>query len=86
MPPALNPIKRVWKPKVSTPASPQLSPESSPPPHPHPLPERKKFDIYGNQMPEPEVQEKNSDSIWDTFDALQAAEAARLAKLDRSKV
>jgi hypothetical protein len=37
-------------------------------------------------MPEPEVQEKNSDSIWDTFDALQAAEAARLAKLDRSKV
>jgi Tfp pilus assembly protein FimV len=82
MPAALNPIKRVWKPKISTPASPQLSPESSPPPSP----ERKKFDIYGNQMPEPEVQEKNSDSIWDTFDALQAAEAARLAKLDRSKV
>jgi hypothetical protein len=44
-------------------------------------PARAKFDIYGNDLPEPDVREKNSDSIWDTYDALQAAEAARVAKL-----
>jgi hypothetical protein len=63
MPKALNPIKRVWKPKVST-----------------PVPALPKFDIYGNEIHEPDVREKNSDSIWDTYDALQAAEAARVAK------
>jgi hypothetical protein len=45
------------------------------------VPVQAKFDIYGNDLPEQDVREKNSDSIWDTFDALQAAEAARVAKL-----
>jgi hypothetical protein len=48
-------------------------------------PTQAKFDIYGNNMPEQEVQEKNSDSAWDTFEALQAAEAARVAKLKQEK-
>jgi hypothetical protein len=46
-------------------------------------PAQARFDIYGNDMPEQDVQEKNSDSIWDTYDALKAAEAARVAKQSR---
>jgi hypothetical protein len=48
-------------------------------------PMQAKFDIYGNNMPQQEVQEKNSDSAWDTFEALQAAEAARVAKFKQEK-
>jgi hypothetical protein len=47
------------------------------------LPVRAKFDIYGNDLPHQDAHEKNSDSIWSTFDALQAAEAERIAKLKR---
>jgi hypothetical protein len=46
-----------------------------------PVPARAKFDIYGNDLPLPLVHEKNTDSIWATFESLQAAEAARVAKL-----
>jgi hypothetical protein len=46
-------------------------------------PVRAKFDIYGNDLPHQDVHEKNSDSIWSTFEALQAAEAERIAKLQR---
>jgi hypothetical protein len=44
------------------------------------VPAQAKFDIYGNDLPEPDVREKNSDSIWNTFESLQAAEAERVAK------
>jgi hypothetical protein len=47
------------------------------------MPAQAKFDIYGNDLPEQDVREKNSDSIWDTFDALQTAEAAKVAKIKR---
>jgi hypothetical protein len=43
---------------------------------------RPQFDSYGNEQPLLGVLEKNSDSIWDTYEALQAAEAARVAKLN----
>ena len=36
-------------------------------------PAQPKFDIYGYDLPEQDVREKISDSIWDTFDASQAA-------------
>jgi hypothetical protein len=62
----LNPIKRLWKPKV-----------------PSVVPARAKLDIYGNDLPDQEVHEKSTDSIWATFEALQAAEALRVAKLAR---
>jgi hypothetical protein len=42
---------------------------------------RPKVDRYGNEVHIPDVQEKNTDSIWDTFEALQANEAERLANL-----
>jgi hypothetical protein len=45
------------------------------------VPVRAKFDIYGNDLPHQEAHEKNSDSIWSTYEALQAAEALRIAKL-----
>ena len=45
------------------------------------LPVQAQFDIYGQEIHVPDVHEKNTDSIWDTYDALQAAEAERLAKL-----
>jgi hypothetical protein len=63
---SLNPVNRVWHPKVVAGVPAAQA----------------KFDIYGNDLPEPDVREKNTDSIWDTFDALQAAETARLAKLN----
>jgi len=62
----LNPIKRVWKPKV-----------------PAVEPTRVTFDIYGRDLPHQDALEKNTDSIWDTYEALQGAEAQRLAKVTR---
>jgi hypothetical protein len=44
---------------------------------------RPKFNIYGHEVHTPDVQEKNTDSIWDTYEALQANEADRLANLNR---
>jgi hypothetical protein len=31
-------------------------------------PARTKFDIYGNNLPHQDVHEKNTDSIWDTYE------------------
>ena len=47
------------------------------------VPSPPKFDIYGHEVHAPDVQEKNTDSIWDTYEALQAAQAERLANLNR---
>jgi hypothetical protein len=44
-------------------------------------PMRPQFDRYGHELPLLCVLEKNSDSIWDTYEALQAAEAARVTKI-----
>jgi hypothetical protein len=43
-------------------------------------PVKPQYDSYGNELPSLGVLEKNSDSIWDTYEALQAAEAARVCK------
>ena len=60
-----NPIKRVWVPKAASPAS--------------PVAKVNKLDFFGNEMPEPHVHEKDSDSIWNTYEALRAAEVEALA-------
>jgi hypothetical protein len=44
---------------------------------------RPAFDIYGHEIHVLDVLEKNTDSIWDTYAALQAAEAERVAKRSR---
>jgi hypothetical protein len=41
----------------------------------------RQFDIFGNELPLLGVLEKNTESIWDTFESLQAAEAERVARL-----
>jgi hypothetical protein len=38
-----------------------------------------RVDHFGNELPQPHVHEKNSDSIWDTYEALRAAEVEALA-------
>jgi hypothetical protein len=66
----LNPIKRVWVPKQaeSPPATPSAAPPQVAP----------KALIASNglfdDMPEPEVVEKNSDSIWAEFDSFLGSE------------
>jgi hypothetical protein len=48
-------------------------------------PMKPQFDSYGNELPLLGVLEKNSDSIWDTYEALQAAEAERVPKLAQQR-
>jgi hypothetical protein len=51
--------------------------------HPKPIsgvPTKAKFDIYGEALPEPDVREKNTASIWSTFEALQAANVEQAPK------
>jgi hypothetical protein len=42
--------------------------------------ERLQHDVYGSEIYAPDVREKKTDSIWDAYEALQAAEAQRAAK------
>ncbi len=75
-PKVLNPIKRVWRPKVDTSVTDAPSPVAA----------RANFDHFGNEIPAPAVHEKNSDSIWDTYEALQAAAALKASLVsDKSK-
>jgi hypothetical protein len=60
-----NPIKRVWMPTSTKHVRLAKAPT--------------RFDHFGNEMPEPIVHEKNSDSIWDTYEALREAEVEALA-------
>jgi hypothetical protein len=55
-----NPIKRAWVPKATK--------------HAPLVRKHVRVDHFGNEMPEPHVHEKNSDSIWNTYEALRAAE------------
>jgi hypothetical protein len=61
----LMPIRRQWMPKATKHVSFARKPV--------------RVDHFGNEMPEPHVHEKNSDSIWDTYEALRAAEVEALA-------
>jgi hypothetical protein len=63
MPDTLKPVKRVWKPKAPAAV----------------LPAWVKFDVYGSELPELDVREKNSASVWATFEELQAPETTKAA-------
>jgi hypothetical protein len=62
----LNPIKRVWIPKkveASVPAAPIAATVK---PQPAPKRQQPRNGLF-DAVPEPEVEEKNSDSIWAEF-------------------
>jgi hypothetical protein len=61
---SLKPIKRVWKPKAPAAL----------------MPAQPMFDVFGNDLPTPGVQAKNTALILSTFEALQAAEPEQIAK------
>jgi hypothetical protein len=60
-----KPITRHWIPKATKHAPLERKPV--------------RVDYFGNEMPEPHVHERNSDSIWATYEALRAAEVEALA-------
>ena len=68
----LRPIRRVWvppKPMPSAPAAPAVDAGPLPPPAAAP---RQVFGV----LPETEVEERDSDSIWAEFDSVYAKSAA----------
>jgi hypothetical protein len=44
-----------------------------------PVPAQTNFDAYGKELPELDVREKNSASVWATFEELQATETTKAA-------
>lgn len=76
----LNPIKRVWVPKktdaaqaaVPTDASVQATqaiPAAPSPEAPKPAAAPKRHGLF-EELPEPDVEERNSDSVWAEFDSV----------------
>ena len=67
----LNPIKRVWVPKkASTPLA-----SSAPVAAPAAAPITEKYrNLLFDEMPQPETEEKNTDSIWAEFDTVHPPE------------
>lgn len=69
----LNPIKRVWTPKsppaepVSQAAAPVATPTPSPDSSSLAEPTPSKRGMLFDELPEPEVSEKFSDSVWAEF-------------------
>lgn len=65
----LKPIKRVWIPKAA-PAKPADPVQQTPP-----APVRR--NMLFDEMPQPDAQEKNSDSVWAEFDSVPPLEDKR---------
>ncbi len=69
-----NPIKRAWVPKrAPTPAAHAAS--VAPPSAVQPVATPQRGARFGDDMPEPDVEEKNSDSVWAAFDSVLSREA-----------
>jgi hypothetical protein len=71
----LNPIKRIWVPKkalvLAAPVVPDALPAPADPPTVTPqAPKPVRNMSFDDVMPEPDVEEKNSDSIWAEFDSV----------------
>jgi hypothetical protein len=74
----LNPIKRVWVPKktsteAQTPAPVPTTPQKSVP-TPRPIGGR---NVLFDELPSPDMEEKNSDSIWAAFESVHKPEIER---------
>ncbi len=72
----LNPIKRIWVPKK--PAAEVPVPESAPgaATTPAPRPAGGRGPLF-DELPSPDMEEKNSDSIWAAFDSVHVPEIER---------
>lgn len=71
----LNPIKRIWVPKKAPERAAPVVPDALPDPVEPPMatsqaPKPARHTSFDNAMPEPDVEEKNSDSIWAEFDSV----------------
>jgi hypothetical protein len=76
----LNPIKRVWVPKKAQASAEPAVPDALVAPVLPPLavpqaPKPLRHVLSDDDMPEPDVEEKNSDSIWAEFDSIFSPEA-----------
>jgi len=74
----LNPIKRIWVPKKTAekeqPAEPALT--ATPKAGSGKQPTRGPRALF-DELPSPDMEEKNSDSIWAAFDSVRAPEIER---------
>jgi hypothetical protein len=74
----LNPIKRVWVPK-NAPAQAQTA-ATAPTPTAKPAPAGRSTNGRNplfDELPSPDMEEKNSDSIWAAFDSVYTPEIER---------
>jgi hypothetical protein len=74
----LNPIKRIWVPKkapveAQTPAPAPTAPQNTAP-APRPAGGR---NVLFDELPSPDMEEKNSDSIWAAFESVHKPEIER---------
>jgi hypothetical protein len=67
----LNPIKRVWVPPKKVDAPPAAESAAVPVGATEPAKPAKTRNVLFDDMPEPEVEERNSDSVWAEFDTVQ---------------
>jgi hypothetical protein len=74
----LNPIKRTWVPKIAPTKAPEIAPAPITPPQK--LQTAKATAGLGarfDELPSPDMEEKNSDSIWAAFESVHVPEIER---------
>lgn len=71
----LNPIKRIWVPKKAPEAAkaPESAPTATPSAVPVPRPTSGRNPLF-DELPSPDMEEKNSDSIWAAFETVHKPE------------
>jgi hypothetical protein len=74
----LNPIKRIWVPKKAPEQLPAAgpTPTASPKAAPTAKPAAGRNALF-DELPSPDMEEKNSDSIWAAFDSVHVPEIER---------
>jgi hypothetical protein len=74
----LNPIKRIWVPKKAPVQSPAAGPKPTASPNAAPTakPAGAKSALF-DELPSPDMEEKNSDSVWAAFDSVHVPEIER---------
>jgi hypothetical protein len=74
----LNPIKRIWVPKkkpIENPAT-EVAPTASAPTAPAQRPAANRGALF-DELPSPDMEEKNSDSVWAAFESVHVPEIER---------